>query len=48
MEDKIFDLIEEALAKAGFKILDGDHNCVIVRDPKNDKDYEIKVEDIAG
>ena len=32
MNEDIFDIIESALAKAGYKIVDGDANSVIVRD----------------
>ena len=32
MNKEIFDIIESALAKAGYKILDGDAYTVIVRD----------------
>ncbi|MBQ1734476.1 MAG: hypothetical protein II038_06305 [Lachnospiraceae bacterium] len=46
--DNIIDIIETALAKAGFKILDGDSNTVFIRDQKNDQDYEIRVTEVAG
>lgn len=47
MSKVIFDIIENALAKAGYKILDGDTDAVIVRDCKSDKDYEIKVKELV-
>ena len=43
MNEDIFDIIESALAKAGYKIVDGDANSVIVRDFADGKDYEIKI-----
>ena len=42
----IFEVIEDALADAGYKILDGDSSSVIIRDAKNDMDFEIKVTEI--
>lgn len=48
MESDIFAVIEAALARAGYKILDGDHNSVIIRHPNSDSDYVIRVEEIAG
>lgn len=43
-KEKIFDIIENALAKAGYVILDGDHDTVIVRDKKADQDFSIRIE----
>ena len=45
--NKIFDVIDEALARAGYCIMDGESNCVIVRDSEKDVDYCIKIEEIA-
>ena len=42
----IFEVIEDALANAGYKILDGDSSSVIIRDSENDMDFEIKVTEI--
>jgi len=47
MESDIFAVIEAALAKAGYKILDGDHDSVIIRHANSDSDYEISVKEIA-
>lgn len=47
MNKDIFDIIESALAKAGYKIVDGDANSVIVRDFADGKDYEIKINEVA-
>lgn len=45
--DSIIDIIETALAKAGFKILDGDSDTVFIRNQKNNHDYEIRVTEVA-
>lgn len=47
MNKDIFDIIESALAKAGYKIVDGDANSVIVCDFADGKDYEIKINEMA-
>jgi hypothetical protein len=47
MKENIFEVIELALAKDGYKLLDGDDETLIIRDPKNDTDYEIKVAKIV-
>ena len=41
--DEIFNIIDSALALAGYKILDGDRESVFVRDSKTDTDYEIRL-----
>lgn len=46
MTSDIFDVIESALAMAGYKILDGDADSVIIRHKNSDIDYEIKVSEI--
>ena len=43
MESDIFDVIENALVKAGYKIMDGEYNSIFIRHPNSDDDYEIKV-----
>lgn len=48
MESDIFDVIEQALALAGYKVLDGDHDSIIVRHTNSDSDYEIKVTKIIS
>lgn len=40
----IFDIIEGAVARAGYTVLDGDGNAVYVRDKEKEQDYEIKVQ----
>lgn len=48
MESDIFSVIEEALARAGYKVLDGDEYSVIIRHPNCDSDYEIRIREIAS
>ena len=43
MNQKIFEVIETALANNGFQVLDGDRDCVIIRDKAADKDFQISV-----
>ena len=43
MESDIFDVIETALGKAGYKVIDGDDDSIIIRHSNSDTDYEIKV-----
>lgn len=40
----IFNVIESALTMAGYKLMDFDADRLIVRDSKQDSDYEIIVE----
>lgn len=44
----IFKVIDSALAIAGYKVMDGDRNSVIIRHSPSDTDYEIKVEELPG
>lgn len=44
MESDIFEVIEFALAKAGYKVLDGDEKSIIIRHVNSDSDYRITVE----
>lgn len=46
MNDDIFDVIEPALERAGYRILDGDSDSVIIRCPNSDLDYEIYLREI--
>lgn len=48
MESDIFEVIENALAKAGYKILDGDARSIIIRHANSENDYQIKVEEVAA
>ena len=47
MERDIFEVIETALAKAGYKILDGDGDSIIISHPNSEKDYVIKLFEIT-
>ena len=42
-KEEIFERVEYALAMAGFGILDGDADCVIIRNPATDTDFQIQV-----
>lgn len=43
MESDIFDIIENALARAGYKVSDGEQNSIIVRHSNGDTNYVIAV-----
>ena len=43
---RIFDVMESALALAGYEIMDGDRDSVIIRHCTSDSDFEIKVDEI--
>lgn len=47
MESDIFEVIENALARAGYKIMDGDKDAIIIRHTNSDTDYQISVSEIA-
>ncbi len=47
MESDIFDIIENALAKAGYKVLNGDKNSIVIRHVNSDTDYVVTVEETA-
>ena len=40
--------IEDAAARNGFKVMDGDKDCIIVRNSEMDMDFEIRVGQLAG
>lgn len=44
----LFGVIEAAVALAGYKVLDGDRDSVIIRHCTSDTDYEIKVEELIN
>lgn len=46
MESDIFEVIETALAKAGYTILDGDKDTIFIRHPNSDSDYQITVKEV--
>lgn len=43
MESDIFEVIETALKKAGYKIKDGERDSVIISHPNSSSDYVIYV-----
>lgn len=47
MEDDIFEVIGCALALAGYKIMDGDSDSIIIRHANSDMDYEIIVKELV-
>lgn len=47
MKKKILEIIDNSLAAAGFKVMDGDADSIIIRDAEHDADFAIKVEDLA-
>lgn len=46
MESDIFEVIELALAKAGYTVMDGDEMDLIIRHKNSDTDYQITVKEI--
>lgn len=48
MESDIFDVIENALSMAGYIILDGDADSIMIRYKNSDRDYEIKVSEMIS
>ena len=47
-EYKILEIIDNTLALAGYKVIDGYDCDIIIRNAKEDADYEIKVTRIAS
>lgn len=43
MESDIFEVIETALKKAGYRVLDGDRYSIVIRHENSDTDYKISV-----
>ena len=48
MESSIFEVIESALMSAGYRVLDGDKDSVIISHLSGDKDYVIRVDEIPN
>jgi hypothetical protein len=40
---QVLEIVSNALALAGYKVLDGDDECVIIRDCAKDTDYKVTV-----
>jgi len=47
-KERLISKIEDAAAMNGFKVMDGDHDCIIVRNSEMDVDFEIRVSQLAG
>ena len=47
-KERLLSNIEDAAAMNGFKVMDGDHDCIIVRNSEMDVDFEIRVSQLAG
>ncbi len=47
-KDRILSGIEDAAALGGLKVLDGDHDSIIVRNSRLDMDFEIAIRQLAG
>jgi hypothetical protein len=43
----IMEIIDSALALAGYKIIDGDRNSLILRHSREDTDFEIKIQELC-
>lgn len=46
MESDIFEVIEAALARAGYTVMDGEGTEIIIRHKNSDTDYQITVKEI--
>ncbi len=47
-KERLLSNIEDAAARNGFKVMDGDNDCIIVRNSEMDMDFEIRVGQLAG
>ena len=47
-KERIFSGIEEAVARGGLKVMDGDGDSIIVRNSRLDMDFEISVKQLEG
>ena len=47
-KERLISKIEDAAAMNRFKVMDGDHDCIIVRNSEMDMDFEIRVSQLAG
>ena len=47
-KERLLSNIEDAAASNGFKVMDGDKDCIIVRNSEMDMDFEIRVGQLAG
>lgn len=47
-KERIFSSIEEAVARGGLKVMDGNHDSIIVRNGRLGMDFEISVKQMEG
>lgn len=47
-ENPVLDQLELSISKAGYTVMDGDDDSIIIRNPQKDKDYKITVEELPG
>ena len=47
-KERLLSNIEDTAARNGFKVMDGDKDCIIVRNSEMDMDFEIRVGQLAG
>jgi hypothetical protein len=45
MEEHVLEVVSNALALAGYNVLDGDRECVIIRHSESDTDYKVTIEE---
>ena len=44
---RLFEAVERAAANAGFKVLDGDDDAIVVRDARSDTDFTIHINELS-
>lgn len=45
-KERILSSIEDAIARSGMKVLDGDDDCILVRNSRMDMDFQISVKSL--
>lgn len=45
-KERILSNIEDAIARSGLKVLDGDDDCILVRNSRMDMDFQISVKSL--
>lgn len=45
-KERILSSIEDAIARSGLKVLDGDDDCILVRNSRMDMDFQISVKSL--
>jgi len=46
MIKKLLDILANAVAIVGYKVMDGDNHSVIIRDCNADRDFEITIKEV--